>query len=669
MSRSVKVFAPALALLLGFTAAALLLGLQVGGAAAPRELLDPGAVVRYLLPAARTVVNVSLAAMLGTLILTLWALDPKRPEWGKALDFAAAAAGVLTVAGGVTLITTFVDVSSQPFSASAQFGASLAQFITEFELGILWLTLVLLAAVTSVLLFAIRGRRLLILALVPAVLTTFPLAAQGHASGASGHSLAVNSIFMHLTGASIWLGGLLVLALLISTVDAARLPLIVRRYSVLALFAALLVFASGVVSGLTRLNSPADLTGTGYGWLLLLKTASLAALIGFGAWQRLRLIGRLEAAPESRKTYAWILAAELAVMGLASGFAGALGRSATPAAITPARELGATITPAEYLTGDPLPPELTFTSIFTVWKFDLLWAAVTFGGIGLYCYGVWILRRRGDKWPLGRTVSWVSGMLLLGYVTNGFLNAYEAYLFSLHMLGHMFLTMLIPLLLVLGAPVTLLLRAAAKRQDGSWGAREWVLWLVETPYSRFITNPVVAAAIFAGSLWVFYFTPVLRWSMSTHLGHQWMIIHFLLSGYLFTLALIGVDPVPHRAPYPLRVIILLATMAAHAFFGVTVMSSTGLLAADWFGAMGRVWGDPPLVDQQSGGGIAWGIGELPTLFIMLVVSIQWARSDEKEQRRKDRAAERSGDAELMAYNEMLAARAEQAQRQPARGRQ
>lgn len=647
----------------------LLLGLQVGGAAAPRELLDPGAVVRYLLPAARTVVNVSLAAMLGTLILTLWALDPKRPEWGKALDFAAAAAGVLTVAGGVTLITTFIDVSSQPFSASAQFGASLAQFITEFELGILWLTLVLLSAVTSVLLFAIRGRRLLLVALVPAVLTTFPLAAQGHASGASGHSLAVNSIFMHLTGASIWLGGLLVLALLITTVDAARLPLIVRRYSVLALFAALMVFASGVVSGLTRLNSLAELTSTGYGLLLLLKTASLAALIGFGAWQRLRLIGRLEAAPESRKTYAWILAAELAVMGLASGFAGALGRSATPAAITPARELGATITPAEYLTGDPLPPELTFTSIFTVWKFDLLWAAVTFGGIGLYCYGVWILRRRGDKWPLGRTVSWVSGMLLLGYVTNGFLNAYEAYLFSLHMLGHMFLTMLIPLLLVLGAPVTLLLRAAAKRQDGSWGAREWVLWLVETPYSRFITNPVVAAAIFAGSLWVFYFTPVLRWSMSTHLGHQWMIIHFLLSGYLFTLALIGVDPVPHRAPYPLRVIILLATMAAHAFFGVTVMSSTGLLAADWFGAMGRVWGDPPLIDQQSGGGIAWGIGELPTLFIMLVVSIQWARSDEKEQRRKDRAAERSGDAELMAYNEMLAARAAQAQRQPAHGRQ
>lgn len=138
-----------------------------------------------------------------------------------------------------------------------------------------------------------------------------------------------------------------------------------------------------------------------------------------------------------------------------------------------------------------------------------------------------------------------------------------------------------------------------------------------------------------------------------------MIVHFLLSGYLFTLALIGVDPVPRRAAYPLRVIILLATMAAHAFFGVTVMSGTGLLAADWFGAMGRTWGEAPLIDQQSGGGIAWGIGEIPTLLIMLVVAVQWARSDEKEQRRRDRAAERSGDAELNAYNEMLAARAKQ----------
>lgn len=469
MSRSIKVFLPALVALTFAAIIALLLGLNLTGAAAPRELLDPGAIVRHLLPLARTVVNVSLAIMLGTLIFTLWALDPAHKEWEKALDLAAAAAGVLTVAGGVTLIVTFVDVSNQPFSAAPQFGASLAQFLIEFELGQLWLALVLLAALSSVLLFAIRGRRMLLVALVPAVLTTFPLAAQGHASGASGHSLAVNSIFMHILGAAVWLGGLLAVTLLAASSSNTRLQVLVRRYSVLALFASLAVALSGVVSGFIRLNSLNEVFTTGYGLLLLLKTVTLLTLIGFGAWQRLLLIKRLEQQPKNYKFYWLALILELAVMGAASGFAAALGRSATPAAITPARDINPEISPAEYLTGDPLPPEFNAASIFTVWKFDLLWATVACGSILLYLYGVWVLRARGDSWHLGRTVSWCTGMLLLGFVTNGFLNAYEAYLFSLHMLGHMFLTMLIPMLLVLGAPVTLLLRAAPKRKDNSWG--------------------------------------------------------------------------------------------------------------------------------------------------------------------------------------------------------
>ena len=79
-------------------------------------------------------------------------------------------------------------------------------------------------------------------------------------------------------------------------------------------------------------------------------------------------------------------------------------------------------------------------------------------------------------------------------------------------------------MLVLGAPITLALRAVQKRDDGSWGGREWILWMVQTPYSKVITHPAVAAVIFAGSLWVFYFTPVARWAAEEHVGHQWMII-------------------------------------------------------------------------------------------------------------------------------------------------
>lgn len=282
-----------------------------------------------------------------------------------------------------------------------------------------------------------------------------------------------------------------------------------------------------------------------------------------------------------------------------------------------------------------------------------MWVLIAALGTAVYVYGLWVLHKRGVKWPVGRTIAWLTGMLVLFYTTNGFLNAYSKYVFSLHMLGHMLLTMGIPLLMVLGAPVTLALRVAKKRKDGSWGVREWIMWLVETPFSKFLTNAVVAAVIFAGSLWVFYFTPVLRWAMAEHVGHQWMIAHFIISGYLFALVMVGVDPVPKRMGYPIRLVTLLATMAAHAFFGVTIMSGTGLLAADWFGAMGRTWGANPLLDQQDGGGIAWGIGELPTLALTLVVAVQWSRSDDREQRRKDRAADKLGDTELEAYNEML----------------
>jgi putative copper resistance protein D len=66
------------------------------------------------------------------------------------------------------------------------------------------------------------------------------------------------------------------------------------------------------------------------------------------------------------------------------------------------------------------------------------------------------------------------------------------------------------------------------------------------------------------------------------------------------------------------------------------------------------WGTSALSDQQTGGGIAWSVGEIPTLVLAIGVAVAWSRSDEREGRRRDRAADRTGDAELQAYNDMLA---------------
>jgi len=248
-------------------------------------------------------------------------------------------------------------------------------------------------------------------------------------------------------------------------------------------------------------------------------------------------------------------------------------------------------------------------------------------------------------------------MLSLFWTTSGALAAYQDYLFSIHMLEHMMLTMAIPILLVLAAPATLALRAIEKREDGSRGPREWIMLLVHSRYANIITNPIVAAVLFAVSLWVFYYTGLFRWTVEDHVGHVWMVTHFLITGYLFAQVLVGVDPMGTRPAYPLRLLLLLATMGFHAFFGQAIMSRTGLFLADWYGSMGRDWGLPPLEDQQWGGGIAWSVGEVPTVALAIIVGILWARSDEREAKRRDRAAVRDNDAELTAYNAALAERA------------
>jgi len=98
-------------------------------------------------------------------------------------------------------------------------------------------------------------------------------------------------------------------------------------------------------------------------------------------------------------------------------------------------------------------------------------------------------------------------------------------------------------------------------------------------------------------------------------------------------------------------------MTVHAFFGLSIMSSDNLMLADWFGAMGRTWGSTPLADQQAGGAIAWSVGEIPNLIIAVVLAMQWSKADSREAKRKDRQAERDEDAELKAYNAMLARQA------------
>ncbi|WP_207904531.1 cytochrome c oxidase assembly protein [Agromyces fucosus] len=651
MPRSVRVLGPAALIVVAL--AATFAGLAYGGGAAEQLIQDPGPVARYGVPVAKLFVNLGAAGMIGALVLAVWALSPKRREFDLALDVAAASAAVLTVASGATGLFTFLLVTGVPFDLSDAFGQKLGQFVTTIPLGQAWLTTMLVAAAVTVLCFAVRNHTALVFVTVLAVASLVPLAQQGHAAGAAGHAAAVTGLGLHLVFASVWLGGLLTIVLLKGELGEKRLPVVLARYSTVALISFIVVALSGYASAALRIGDWDQLL-TPYGMLVVVKVVAFIVLGLFGAAQRRFLIGRMSRGDRPRGSFWWLVVAELAFMGLASGAAAALARTATPVSEEEAGSLART--PAEILTGEPLPPWPEWTRFFTEWNPDLIWLLACGFGIFFYIAGVRRLRKRGDRWPIYRTVLWVSGLLLLAYITNGGVNVYEQYLFSAHMLAHMVLTMAVPVLLVPGAPVTLAARAIRARKDGSRGGREWILLAVHSRFAGFIANPIVAALLFVGSLWIFYYSPLFRWTMLDHIGHEWMIVHFLITGYLFVQSLIGIDPVPYRLPYPFRLVLLLGTMAFHAFFGLTIMSSTGLLLADWYGAMG--WGTDALVDQQLGGGIAWSIGEIPTVALAITVAVQWARSDEKESKRRDRHADRTGDAELEAYNAQLAAIAE-----------
>lgn len=287
-----------------------------------------------------------------------------------------------------------------------------------------------------------------------------------------------------------------------------------------------------------------------------------------------------------------------------------------------------------------------------------------FGAVLLAAYliGVVVLARRGDRWPVGRLLWWAAGVLTIEAMTATGVDGYGMELFSVHMVQHMVIGMLTPILLCLGAPMTLLLRVLPARRGSRRSARGLVLTVIHSRPVQFIANPVTTVILFLLSLYGLYFTPAFDWLMSTMWGHNLMLIHFLAIGMLYFWGVLGVDPSPRRgggfmgafARPVMRVSELAATVPFHAFFGIVIMMASGLLVG-FYAHPPMSWRVTPLADQQEAGGIAWGFTELPTLLVLGVLFFQWQRTDSRHARTADRRAALFGDVELEEYNARLAA--------------
>ncbi len=462
----------------------------------------------------------------------------------------------------------------------------------------------------------------------------------GHAVGLGSHSVALISGFAHTVAASVWAGGLVALA----THVLRRAPNVgerVRRFGVVAIASVAMLGVTGFASAATRMDSLTQLVTTGYGRMVLAKIIALLVAGGLGLLTRR---ANRSGAPLSSAR----ILTEIIALGTALGVAVALARSAFPREPIVLPSLG------EDLIGYLYPPAPTFASVAFGWHPDWVWLAISALAVGLYVWGFALLRRRGDSWPVGRLVAWVLGWSVVVWATSAGVAWYAPVAFSLHMISHMALAMMAPVLLVLGGPITLALRVIPASTGGARGPREWIIWGLHSPVTRFLTHPGYVLFIYTIGLYGLYYTGLYSWLMASHLGHFTMQVHFLAAGYLFYWVVIGVDAAPRRLGYPARLILLMASLVIHSFFAVPMMMADSPMVADWYALVTPPWLTDPAADSRLAGGIAWGFGEIPTLIVAMALGVQWSRSDDREARRMDRRADLDGDADLRAYNERLA---------------
>ncbi|MCV7103406.1 cytochrome c oxidase assembly protein [Mycobacterium palustre] len=640
------------AVLAGCTAAGIG-ALSLAGALTATGLPDPGPATTLGLPFVRAAGEIAAVLAVGSFLFAAFLVPPLPSgvlDAGgyRALRLGTVASGVWAVCAALLVPLTISDVSGHPV-ADLDPGAiwSLAGLINTASA---WCWTAILAAVVTVASLAVLRWSWTPLLLAGALLTLIPLALTGHSSAGGSHDLATNSLLIHLVAASLWAGGLLALfAHALRHGDHTGLA--TRRFSLLALWCWVAMALSGSVNALVRVL-PSDLLTTSYGRLVVAKFVALCALGVLGWRQRRSTVLALQSdsvPTRARRALIRLALIEAAVFGLTFGVAVGLGR--TPPPPPPSRL--PSIAEAEIGYDFDGPP--TAARILFDWRFDLIFGTAAIVFAALYVAAVVRLRRRGDSWPPGRVAAWLLGCMALLFVTSSGVGRYMPAMFSMHMVAHMGLSMLVPILLVLGAPVSLALRAlpAAGRGDPP-GMREWLLAALHSRYSRFLTNPLVATLLFVAGFYGLYLSSLFDTAVSSHAGHVAMNVHFLLSGYLFYWVVIGVDPTPRPIPPLAKVGVVFASLPLHAFFGVVLMGWRRVLGADYYGSLGLSWHTDLLGDQHLGGGIAWAAGEVPLVIVMLALLIQWARSDRRTAKRLDRAADRDDDADLVAYNAMLA---------------
>ena len=530
---------------------------------------------------------------------------------------ASAAAWFIGVSG--LIIFTLAQILNTPLSGALDV-TTIRSFVTQITLGQYLAFEALIALFVFACSFQAKKIVSLIVLLLVSVAGLIAPVFQSHAASSGSHSLVIGSLVIHVIGLSMWVGGILAIAMLSASDRAIAVP----RFSQLALWSAIAVVISGAINAWARLNFTSAWDST-YAYIVI----ATIALVGIGYLHRKNL--------EGKESINWIgfarlLSVEAIIMIVTVAMGSWLSNTGSPD-----RPGAQKYDPALAIVGFATPPKPTWSSIFLSYEPNALIIGLLVIMVALYVKGVMVLTKRGDKWPVGRTISFAVGIAVIDFATSGGLGLYAHFSFSYHMIAHMLLAMIAPIGLVLGAPMTLALRTLPQgRTSSERGVRGSLLAALHSKVGAFYTNPIVALLIFDGSLFALYFTDLFASMMQSHIGHLFMTLHFLAAGFLFFFVVIGIDPNPRKIPHLVKIVILFAAMSIHAFFSVALMSTTTLIDKGYFASLQTPWLTDLLADQKLGGSVGWAMGEIPILIALVATFINWLRDDTREAKRIDR---------------------------------
>ena len=585
-----------------------------------------------------------VGALLAITFLTL-DINGKVAQTNFQLRKLAAISSLIWMFSNITFIVlTLANILNSSISEVLQPNI-LRSFLTQVALGQYLFVQLLLSILISIIIPRFNsigtGTFLLLATLLAIVIPVF----QSHSASGGSHLMAIGSLAIHVIALALWVGGVFALAFLAPDTRAIAVP----RFSVLALWAAIGVVLSGSANAFIRLNFK-EAWSSSYANLVLVKVFLTAGLILIGYLHRKKLKNLAEL---KGSKFLKLILVEVVIMTVSLVIGSRLASSQPPE-----RESGLAVDSALSIVGIKTPQQPTLSRLLFGYEPDALMIGLLVIAVALYIKGVMVLTKRGDKWPIGRTISFAVGISAVDYATSGGLGLYAHFSFSWHMIAHMTLGMIAPIAIVLGAPITLALRTLPQgRNSEERGVRGTLLSALHSRYSSIIVNPVGALVIFDGSLFLLYFTSLFGTLMNTHAGHLFMNVHFLLAGFLFFHVIIGIDPNPKRPPFLVRIVTLLAAMSIHAFFSVALMSSSTLIDSGYFASLQVPWVGELLADQNKGGAIGWAMGEIPILIALIATFIMWTRDDAREARRIDRSAERMAAMgqpdELAQYNKFL----------------